>query len=308
MKKLKQFKPFLLLLAATLVALTSNLFGQDEKAEEPEAPEKLVKLRYFNQDNNLQYILVESQLKTGKKIEPRPQVAIKLYLDSIGTDRLIAAMNTGTSGKAKVIIPPAMKETWDAASKHSFIVVETPAEKDAAEVTTSFDIEKAKLSIDTSYEEGVRSVTVKVMRLENGEWLPANEVEMKVGVERLGGILTGGGEETYTTDSSGMVTLEFTRTGIPGNEKGDIVLMARVDDNEYFGNLQLKRTVPWGVATKVNTHFFDQRTLWSTRQNAPIWLMLLAYSIMASVWGVLIYLVIQLFRIKKLGKAAAAES
>ena len=44
-------------------------------------------------------------------------------------------------------------------------------------------------------EEGTRRITVQVMKYENSEWVPANEVEMKVGIQRLGGILSAGDEE-----------------------------------------------------------------------------------------------------------------
>jgi hypothetical protein len=306
MKHFKRHKYFSFLLVVTLFIVSSGVVAQDEKPAEEPAPEKLVRLRYFNQDNSMQYVVVESVLKTGKKSEPRANVSIQVYLDSIANDRLVTSANTGGAGKIKAIVPPSLKEVWDAGSKHSFIVVEAPESKGGEGTTTSFEMEKAKLTLDTTYEEGVRHITIQVMRLENREWVPANEVEMKIGVERLGGVLVTGGEETYTTDSNGVATAEFTRTGIPGNENGNIVLVARVDDHELFGNLQIKKTVPWGVVTRARTDFFDQRTLWSTRQKAPVWLMFLAYSIIASVWGVLIFLVIQLFKIKKLGKVTAS--
>ena len=306
MKNFKRPEYFAFLLVVSMFIVTAKAVGQDEKPAEGPAPEKIVKLRYFNQDNSMQYVLVESLLKTGKKSEPRANVSLQVFLDSIANDRLVTSANTGVAGKIKAFIPPSLKEIWDASSKHSFIVVEAPETKDGEGTTTSFEMEKAKLTLDTTYEEGVRNITVHVMRLEEGEWVPANEVEMKIGVERLGGVLVTGGEETYTTDSSGVATAEFTRAGIPGNENGNIVLVARVDDHELYGNLQIKKIVPWGVVTKARTDFFEQRTLWSTRAQAPIWLMLLAYSIIASVWGVLIYLVIQLFKIKKLGKVTAS--
>jgi hypothetical protein len=302
MKKLKLNNYILFIFSIAMLACTFPVLAQEEEKEEAEKPEKIVQLRYFNEDNSLQYLLIESVLKTGKKTEARPGVNLQVYLDSVSSDQLIAKLNTGKTGKSKAFIPPALKSVWDSSPKHSFIVVEEPASKEEEETTTTFTMERAKLTIDTSYEEGTRSITVNVLKLENGEWLPANEVEMKVGVQRLGGILTGGTDETYTTDSSGAATVEFTKAGMPGNEKGDIVLVARVDNNELYGNLLVKKIVPWGTATVANDEFFKKRSLWATRDKAPIWLMVIAYSIIAAVWAVLVYLIIQLFKIRKLGK------
>jgi len=117
--------------------------------------------------------------------------------------------------------------------------------------------------------------------------------------------MTGGEEETYTTDSSGVVTFEFVRKDLPGNEKGLINLVARVDDNEYHGNLSAKMSTPWGVVTKADTGFFDQRTLWAKSSRAPYWLMFIAYGIILGVWGTLIYLVFQLIKVIRMGKAAS---
>jgi hypothetical protein len=47
---------------------------------------------------------------------------------------------------------------------------------------------------------------------------------------------------------------------------------------------------------------FGQRSLWAARGKAPIWLMVMAYSIIAGVWTVIFYLVFRLVRIKQLGK------
>jgi hypothetical protein len=117
----------------------------------------------------------------------------------------------------------------------------------------------------------------------------------------MGGILPAGDEETYTTDSTGSVTAEFKKDSLPGDEKGNIVLAAKVEDNDLFGNLLVEKKAPWGIATKPDKNFFDQRTLWSTRFRTPIWLLFMAYSIVIGVWGTIIFLVFQIVKIKKLG-------
>ena len=135
-----------------------------------------------------------------------------------------------------------------------------------------------------------------------GDWVPAKDVEMKVGVARSGGILSAGDEETYTTDSTGTVNAEFKKDSLPGDQKGNIALVAKVEDNDQYGNLLVEKTVPWGVALKPEKNFFDQRTLWTAQFRTPLWLMFMAYSIVIGVWGTIIYLISQLFKIKKLGK------
>ena len=144
------------------------------------------------------------------------------------------------------------------------------------------------------------------MKLDNSDWVPANEVEMKVGIQRLGGVLPGGEEETYTTDSTGMVTVLLNKDSLPGDAKGNIQLVALVEDNDAIGNLSVVKTVPWGVIVTPNTDFFNKRSLWATRFKTPYWLLVLAYGIIISVWATIIYLVFQIVRIKRLGTTSSS--
>jgi hypothetical protein len=297
MKKVQNIR-FIYLWLPCLLLISVTAAAQDKDSV---VSKEVVKLRYFNEHNSMQYILLESTIKTGKKVTPQINKVFQLYLDSNKAENLVAKVYTGKDGKAKAFIPPALKTLWEASPKHIFIAVAEATSKEE-ETAYEFEMAKARLTLDTSSEEGAKSITVLAEQLVDGEWVPAPDVEMKVGVQRLGGILSAGEEETYTTDSSGSVTVEVKRDSLPGDQKGNVVLAARVDDNDMYGSLLATKTVPWGVAVKPDTGFFDQRTLWSTRFRTPLWLLMMAYAIVIGVWGTIIYLVMQIVKIKKLGK------
>lgn len=288
---------FCILWIAFFWGTATNVIAQDSSAAEPS-----VNLRYFINNNSIQYLMVQSGIKVGKKFQPLPRQVVQLYLDSNRAENLITKTYTDENGKAKVIIPPALKDKWNNSPKHNFIAVleATSLEK---EKTTTLEITKAKIVIDTSNNDGTRTVNVKVMFFENNDWVPAKDVEMKVGVDRSGGILSAGDKETYTTDSTGTVNVEFNKDSLPGDQQGNFVLVAKVEDNDQYGNLLVEKAVPWGVAVTPEKNFFDQRTLWSTRFRTPLWLLFMAYSIVIGVWGTIIYLVLQIVKIKKLGAA-----
>jgi len=290
---------FILLLTPLFFTLVTYVVAAQEDSV---VAKELVKLKYFNDNNNVQFLMLENSLKTGKKIEPLRNKEFELYLDSNKTENLIARVTTDKNGKAKAILPPSLKGVWEANPMHKFIAVAAGKEEEPA---AELEITKAKIQIDTVSEEGKRSIAVQVMKYENNEWVAANEVEMKVGIQRHGGILSAGDEEMYTTDSSGIATVELKKDSMPGDGKGNIVLVAKVEDNDLFGNMMVERTVPWGIALKPGNPFFDQRTLWSTRFRTPIWLLVMAWSIVVGVWGTIFYLIMQIVRIKKLGKAVS---
>lgn len=292
MKKLHNINAICGLICFFIIGI--KVFAQDEK------PELMLNLSHFTENNSLQYLKVQAQLKADNKLQPLKDVAVQLYLDSVGAANLIGKIKTNEKGSAQTTIPAGLKELWAASPNHKFIAIAKANPKDE-EITTELEIAKSKIEIDTLNEEGARSVIAKVFSFSNGEWVPAKDVEVKIGVERLGGNLKIGDDESYTTDSLGQVAGEFKLDSLPANDKkGNIVLVARVDDNDLFGNLLVEKTVPWGKYYK-HISTFGQRSLIAARFRAPLWLLFMAYSIVAGVWGVIIYLVLQIFRMKRLG-------
>ncbi len=288
-----------LLLLFAFFAAGIKIFAQDSTRQE-----LLVNISYHMDNNKAVYLMVITKTKVDKKFQPVRHSAVAVYLDSIAEKNLISNAVTDDEGRAKVILPPALKDAWDASSTHTFLGI-VEANKDFDKTTTETAVTKAKISIDTVSEGETRSMMVTVMALKDGEWVPAGEVEMKAGIGRMGGILPGGDEPTYTTDSSGTVTIELKKTNLPGDEKGNIILAAKVEDNDVYGNMLVEKVVPWGVVTSPDDSFFNKRTLWSTRFRTPFWLLFMAYSIVIGVWGTIFYLVGQLIKIKKIGVAAS---
>jgi hypothetical protein len=251
-------------------------------------------------DNKMVYLMVNTSTKVERKFNPVGNTVVNLYLDSINENNLIAKLKTDEAGKGKAFLPPALKSSWESSPSHKFIAI-AEAGKDFDETEGKCSITKTKISIDTTSDEESRSIMVTVMALNGSEWVPAKDVEIKVGISRMGGILSAGEDPTYTTDSSGSVTVVFNKDSLPGDKKGNIILAAKVEDNDDYGNLLVKETVPWGAAFTPDNNFFNQRTLWSTRNRTPPWLLLMAYSIALGVWGTIIYLVFQFFKIRKMG-------
>ena len=298
MRKLHNIKPAGIFICFFITAM--KVFAQDDK------PELMLNLRHFTENNRLQYLKVQAQLKANDKLQPLKNFAVQLYLDTVSASNIIGKLKTDENGIAQSTIPADLKNLWASSPDHKFIAVAKASPKDE-ETTTELEIAKSKIEIDTVNEDGTRSVTAKVFSFNNGEWIPAKDVDVKIGVERLGGSLKIGDDESYTTDSLGQATGEFKLDTLPAiDAKGNIVLIANVEDNDQFGNLMIEKTVPWGkYYHHVNT--FGQRSLWAARFRAPLWLLFMAYSIVAGVWSVIIYLIIQIFRIKKIGNRQVAE-
>ncbi|MGE5520122.1 MAG: hypothetical protein ACM3VS_09380 [Candidatus Dadabacteria bacterium] len=298
MKKLHNMKAFILFVAFSFSL--SSVFAQDE-----EKPTLMINLKYQVSNNSFQYLQLKTQLKADNKLQPQKQTPVNLYLDSISNDNLVSLVKTDEKGEAKAILPQSLKEKWSATTTHKFIAV-APATKVYDETTSELEVAKAKIIVDTANEDGTRKVTAQVLSFENGNWVPTKDVELKLGVRRLGGDLKIGDEESYTTDSLGQASGEFKLTNLPGDLKGNLTLVAKVEDNDRFGTLSIEKSVPWGVYVK-HESTFGTRTLWARGGRAPIWLLFMAYTIIGLVWGTLIYLITRIYKIRKLGKLKDEE-
>ncbi|HEY0676942.1 MAG TPA: Ig-like domain-containing protein [Chitinophagaceae bacterium] len=290
MKKISWHKCFLWL----ALMLFSGLTGLSQDSAKKEL---LVDLGYFMPANRVPYLKVNTKTKIEKRFLPVPGIRVTVYMDS--AENTLATVTTEQNGSARINFTPELKKSWDAAPTHTFTAV-SEATKEFDEVTTEISVTKSKIVIDTVADAETRSLRVMVMQLSDNGWIPANEVELKLGVKRMGGELMVGEEESYTTDSTGEAIAEFKREQLPGDTAGNLTLVARVEDNDQLGNLFAEATVPWGMRMIVQ-HKPQARTLWATGEYAPVWLIATAIFIIAVVWGTIFYLVFQIIKIRKIG-------
>jgi len=291
MKKLNQ--SFILIgFIVLFICKGINVLAQETKND------LLLNLSYFNNNNSYIYLKAIAKTKIDGKFQLVKDVTISFYVTKDSAGNLLGTAVTNNKGEAVLLIPATAKNTWSKSVKQSFVAVST-ANKQFDETKANTDITKAKLQIDTAEN---KMITVKVLELKDTSWVAVKGVELKVAVKRMDADLGVSETQTYATDSTGTINAEFKRDGLPGDSKGNLILVAKVEDNDQYGNLSVEKSVPWGAIPSYQTNFF-KRTLFARRGQSPLWLELLAYSIIVAVWAVLIYLILQLNKIKKLGRA-----
>jgi hypothetical protein len=223
-------------------------------------------------------------------------IHLSFYISSEDPGNLLGKAVTNEKGIANLFIPPSAKSVWNKSAKQSFLVVSEPT-KEYDGVHSSFDLIKSRIQIDTLPD---RKISATFSEFRDSTWVVVKGVDMKVTVKRLGGDLNVSETPTYTTDSLGLVNADFKLDKLPGDSAGNLVIIAEVDDNDVYGNLTTEKTVPWGKPSKYISAF-NQRSLFARRGWSPIWLEWMAYSIIAAVWGVLLYLFLQIRKLRKLG-------
>jgi len=281
----------------TLLSIVFLLSGYDALSQDAQKSDLNISLSYFLSNNKIPYVLVKVKTKVDGKFQMVSGINLNLFLDKDSAGTLIAKVVTNEKGEATAVIPPSLKNQWGTTINHTFLATfegNKKYEASKADVT----VIKAKILIDTTSD---RKITATFLEMKDTAWTPVKGAELKIAVKRFDADLPVNETATFTTDSLGQASADFKRDSIPGDLKGNIILVAKVKDNDQYGNLSIEQTVPWG-SKFVGENDFYKRTLFATRDKAPVWLLLMAYSIVIVVWGILFSLVDTIFKIKKIGK------
>jgi len=259
-----------------------------------------IAVSYYVANNKIPSLGVKVKTKVNGRFQNVGGIALSLFLDKDTALNLVGNVVTNDHGEAYANIPSSLKKQWGTSVKHTFIAAFRGNTKYDS-TSGDFTANKARILIDTV---SGRSVVATVMEMKDSTWKPVKGVDVVIAVRRMGGDLNVNDTPTFSTDSTGKASADFKRDSIPGDLKGNIILVAKIVDNDQYGNLSIEKTVPWGGKFVAKNEDFNARTLFATRGKAPIWLLFIANGIIIAVWTVLILLVANIFKIRKLGQEA----
>ncbi|MDB5031633.1 hypothetical protein [Mucilaginibacter sp.] len=286
---------------ATLLTIIFLLSGYKGFTQTAQKADLSIAVNYFISNNKVPRLMVKVKTKVNGRFQNVAGISLKLFLDKDTAGKFIGKVVTNDDGEATAYIPPSLKSQWGNSLKHIFVAT-FDGNKKYESANGDVTVAKAKILIDAGSD---KTITASVFEMKDTSWVPVKGVDVVLAIRRMGADLAINDTPAFTTDSTGKASGDFKRDGIPGDAKGNIILVAKVLDNDQYGNLSVEKTVPWGAKfTMVN--LFGKRTLFATRDKAPLWLQLIAYSIMFIVWGILVYLVFNVFKIKKIGEDITA--
>ncbi len=244
----------------------------------------------------MQYLKANTKAKIDGKFKQVSGIPVSFYISSETPANLLGKATTDDHGLAVLPIPAIAKDEWNKSPSQSFLVVSDSSKLYSA-VTTSIDLTKARIKLDTAEDKKIMATLIEQ---KGSKWVPVKGVDMKIAVKRLGGDLNVNDTPTYTTDSLGVASADFKLLNLPGDSAGNLVLIAKVEDNDVYGNISTERTVPWGTPS-VYVSDYNKRSLFARAGRPPLWLLWMASCITLSVWAVIFYLFFQIWKLKKLG-------
>jgi hypothetical protein len=297
-KKFQQLFISVTLLLWILVISSGSLFAQPDstkkevQAERDDSTLISPSLEFISVQKGDNTIDLKAALKTKIKTSSikLPMLKVSFLLVTDAGEKSLGFVITDLNGKALLNIKADSLATDKEGKIHLKAIFAGNKKMEPAEGEVT--IKRARLEMTPVKEDSLLSVNVKLVDLANGKETPVSKTDLGIFVKRMFFPLKVG---EGTTDDSGEANIEVP-LDLPGDSKGDITLIAKLDENELYGNLETSIVQKWGTPVSDKLENLP-RALWSA--HPPVWMMVTFIILMSTVWGHYLVIIIQLFRLRK---------
>lgn len=255
-------------------------------------------LRYFRNTDDRRIIQAEVSYTSDKETHPLTGAEISLLN---GSDRraLIAKAMTDDKGVARFEMSSDLKPDGGNSGTLNFIA-EFSGNDTIAQAASEISVRDLKMELTLTEVDSIKNVSVRAFSMEGGNEKPVVGETVKVYVPRMFSMLPIG---DLTLDDSGSASIEFP-SDLPGDKEGNLVIIAKIEDNSTYGTIEKRETIKWGTPTDYSVPV-THRALWTSI--APKWMIYSLSVLLAGVWGHYLYAIISLIRIRIDAKRRAKE-
>lgn len=283
-----------------LAVLFSGILVAQNQTKVVEKRDATIQLTYYKKADlsRMAVAIVKGKNKEGKFVAAR-NVKVNFYTTASDKNlQLLSPVTTNYQGKAILILPANLLMD----TSHAFTIT-AKIENDSlyADADEEMQYKNANLTISLDAADTGHMATATVTQTGNdGKEIPVKGADVKFCVQRLFGTMPASDDNTITTDENGKAVFKYPK-GIPGDVKGNLTVVAKLEDNDSFGNIETKTDATWGTPLIVDPNPFP-RALWEPY--APLPLVITISTLFGGVWITYFIIFNILVKIKKAGKGA----
>ena len=289
MKNLHQLYKLSLVL---LVGLFFTLIPGHEANAQQKKERVRLNADYVKVTGKEHYLDIKASARIDRQTVPVSKIDLTVasVLDDEETE--IGTVSTNSAGTAKFVIEDFASLEPDSTGVYNLIVIfdgNDTFKKGSRDVS----FRDATIVTELVERDSLNFISARITDTALDSALA--EIDLNVQVERLFRPWKIG-EDYYSTDEDGSIEVEIPE-GIPGVE-GILNLEVVLKESDDYGTVKTVLAAPVGEVI-VDESTFDQRTMWSPRGKTPVVLLAVTYSFIIIVWGIFLYLGINLYRIVK---------
>jgi len=269
------------------VFLITSSFAQKTKKSKVR-----LKAQYVKVMESEIYFDIKASSKVKKKNINVSNIEIVVYNEFDDEKVKIGKTTTNMMGKSKFVLKKTNAIKADSTNVYtiSFSFKGNDIFKKAKK---SISFKDAVIKANLITKDSINFITATL--LDNSTGNPISNESLDVQIKRLFRPLKIGEEFNYTNeDGTILVPIEAGIPGVDGNLTFEVVL----NDSDDFGTVKAIVKAPVGVPI-VDESTYDERTMWSPRNKTPLFLLIFPNILIFGIWGLIIYLITNLFKINK---------
>jgi len=240
--------------------------------------ETTIELSYYKKPDLTKIAVAVVKVRTNKKFVPAKNAKVNFYVKVDKELQLLTTTNTDNKGKAIIKLPKELP-----LDENRAFTIYAKIEKDQMyeDVDEHIRYKEANLSLNLNPFDTAHVVVAKVTEIgKDGKEIPVKDTEVKFYVQRLFGLMPADDDNTVKTNEKGEASFAYPKD-IPGDTASVMVVAAKVEDNDQFGNVENKASTTWGTTLAIDANP-TTRALWEPK--APLPLILTITLIFSGVW------------------------
>ena len=270
------------------------LLGGLQLAEAQDKEKHRIRLSadYFKIMDSVSYLNIGASARIDRSTVALPGLELEILNVTEDDDILLGTVNTDINGDAHYTIGKLDKMVADSSQVYTFNV-RFKGNDTLRRASRGVEIKDVEIKASHVQIDSVNYIRATLREMATDSLIEGES--MVVQVERLFLPLRLGEEFNYT-DESGTILVPIEE-GIPGVD-GVLTIEAALQDHDDYGTVKAIVKAPVG-AVIVDESDFDDRTMWGSRGKAPWFMLVFPNLIIFTIWGYILYLIINLYRIKK---------
>lgn len=274
-----------------LSVLIFTLSFQNASGQETEKSKMRLNAQYVKVMNGQSYLDIKASAKVDKKNITVSGIEISVYNELDDEEIELGKARTNHNGKGRFILKDSKVLQADSAGVYTLGFSYKGDEK-YSRASNSVSFKDVNLSAEMVVKD---SVNYMKARLADTDDNPISDLPLKIQVQRLINPYMLG-EEFNMTDENGTIFVPIEEE-LPGVD-GKLIFEVVLHENDDYGTVKALVESNTGIPI-IDESTFDQRTMWSTRDKTPIFLLIFPNILIIGTWGLIFYLIINLIRIYK---------
>lgn len=279
-------------LLAFLGVFSINMAFQGLYAQEVEKNRVRLKLDYIKVMEGDAYLDISASAKIDKQNVDVFDITIKVFNEVNDEENHLGEVITNMNGESRFIIKDFKSLIPDSTQVYT-LGISFKGNDLYKRASKSVSFRDAEITARIITKDSTNFVTATLKDISLDSLLVDHSLDVQV--QRLFSPLKIG-EEFNNTDENGTILVPV-EDDIPGVD-GVLTLEVVLNDSDDYGTVKALITAPIGVPI-VEESTYDQRTLWSPRDKTPISILVFANLLIFGIWGMLLYLMYNLFKISK---------